>query len=80
MGVYVVNDKDSRAKEIFGDNLRLARKYRGLTMQQVAERLGYVRYESYAKYERGDQLPNIALAKRIADALGCSLDELTNGL
>ena len=80
MGVYVVNNKDSRAKEIFGDNLRLARKYRGLTMQQVAERLGYVRYESYAKYERGDQLPNIALAKRIADALGCSLDELTNGL
>lgn len=75
-----MNDKDSRAKEIFGDNLRLARKYRGLTMQQVAERLGYVRYESYAKYERGDQLPNIALAKRIADALGCSLDELTNGL
>lgn len=76
----MVNDKDSRAKEIFGDNLRLARKYRGLTMQQVAERLGYVRYESYAKYERGDQLPNIALAKRIADALGCSLDELTKGL
>ena len=80
MGVYAVNDKDSRAKEIFGDNLRLARKYRGLTMQQVAERLGYVRAETYGKYERGEKLPNIALAKRIADALGCSLDELTNGL
>lgn len=80
MGVYVVNDKDSRAKEIFGDNLRLARKYRGLTMQQVAERLGYKTADAYGKYERAEQLPSIILAKRIADALGCSLDELTNGL
>ena len=79
MGVYVVNDKDSRAKEIFGDNLRLARKYKGLTMQQVAERLGYARAETYGKYERGELLPNIALAKRIADVLECSLDELTKG-
>lgn len=75
-----MNDKDSRAKEIFGNNLRLARKYKGLTMQQVAERLGYARYETYAKYERGELLPNIALAKRIANVLECSLDELTKDL
>jgi putative transcriptional regulator len=69
--------KRSRAPER-GQKLTQARKRAGLTQEQLAEDLGVSRV-SIARIETGSRSPSMALALRIADRLGESLDELFAG-
>ena len=56
------------AKQI-GQQIRVARKAKGLTLKEVAQRLG-VSETTVSKYEIGSQNLTIETLKKIADALG----------
>ena len=62
----------------FGDNLRQARIEKGLTQKQVAEKSEIVERQ-YQYYETSKRVPNVLIAKRLANAIGCTLDDLTDG-
>ena len=55
--------------------LREWRQYRGLTQSRLAEAAG-VRQATISAIENGRVSPSVATARRIADALGCDLDDL----
>lgn len=59
-----------------GAKLKSLRKRKGLTQQQVAERLG-ITVRAYQHYETGDRTPNLEKSFELAEILGISLDELS---
>lgn len=59
----------------FGQNLKEARKDRGLTGPELAEASG-VQAKTIYRYERDEHEPPFGIALALADALGMSLDEL----
>lgn len=59
-------------------NVRECREKLGLTQQELAQKVG-LSQESISQYENGTRIPNINVAKRIATALGESLDEIFFG-
>lgn len=56
-------------------NLREIRHRKGLTMKQVAA-MANVSEAAISLYERGHRVPSLAVAHRIAQALGVTIDEL----
>jgi len=61
-----------------GENIRKARKGKGLTQRKLAEEVGSD--PSYINRLEADKVnPSVAVLERIATALGCSLDSLVRG-
>ena len=58
-----------------GDHLFQARKKKGLSQENVAERLGVSR-QTVSKWELNETLPDIRQAKSMATLYGLTLDEL----
>ncbi|MBM6755369.1 helix-turn-helix transcriptional regulator [Collinsella tanakaei] len=58
-----------------GESLFHARKGKGLTQEEVAERLGVSR-QTIGKWEADETLPDIRQSKRLAVLYGMTLDEL----
>lgn len=58
-----------------GNNLFKARKKKGLSQEEVAERLGVSR-QTISKWETDETLPDICQSKSLAALYGLSLDEL----
>ena len=58
-----------------GNHLFHARKKRGLSQEEVAEKLGISR-QTVSKWETDETLPDICQSKRLAVLYGVSLDEL----
>ena len=58
-----------------GRNIRQLRVGRGLTQQQLADKL-YVTRATLSNYENGRRHPNLIIAILIADFFQVSLDEL----
>lgn len=58
-----------------GNNLFHARKKRGLSQEDVAEKLGVSR-KTISKWETDETLPDIRQSKKLATIYGLSLDEL----
>ncbi|MFV0396072.1 MAG: helix-turn-helix transcriptional regulator [Coprobacillaceae bacterium] len=58
-----------------GNNLFNARKKKGLSQEEVAEKLGVSR-QTISKWELDETLPDIRQSKRLAILYGLSLDEL----
>ena len=58
-----------------GNNLFQARKKKGLSQEEVAEKLGVSR-QTISKWETDETLPDIRQSKRLAVLYGMSLDEL----
>lgn len=56
-------------------NLREVRTSKKVTQAELAEKLD-VSQQHISAYERGERIPGIDAAARIADALGVTLDEL----
>ena len=54
------------------------RRKRGLTQVMLAEMVD-IGFNSIARYERDEIKPSIETAKKIADALGTTVEELLNG-
>ncbi len=60
----------------FGDNLRRLRRERGFTQTDLAEKVG-AWFTAISNIERGESVPSLEMAMKLADALDVSLDELT---
>lgn len=58
-----------------GNHLFQARKKKGLSQEEVAEKLGISR-QTVSKWETDETLPDIRQSKRLAVLYGVSLDEL----
>lgn len=58
-----------------GNNLFNARKKKGMSQEEVAERLGVSR-QTISKWETDETLPDIRQSKKLAVLYGLSLDEL----
>ncbi|MGH8059931.1 MAG: helix-turn-helix domain-containing protein [Candidatus Entotheonellia bacterium] len=65
-------------KRLVGVNIRAARKVKGLTQFQLAERSG-LSADFVGKVERGTTSPSIESLKHIADALSVPLRDLFEG-
>ena len=71
---------ESKAGErgTMGDKIKRLMKYNGYTQNQLAMRSGCTK-SAISKYIHNDRDPSIRLMKRLAIALGVTLDELTRG-
>ncbi len=56
-------------------NLRKMRTRIGITQTELARRLG-VRQNTITQWERGSRQPRAEMLPKLADTLGCTLDEL----
>lgn len=62
---------------MFGDRLRLARKRAGLSLRDLAERIGHdVSAQAISKYESGKMFPSSSVLVALGKALDVSLDFL----
>lgn len=57
------------------DNLIMLRKLNGLSHEAVAEKLNISR-QAYAKWERGETIPDIERCAKLAQLYGVSIDSL----
>lgn len=59
----------------FGENIRKAREEMGVTQQTLADQL-YVTRQAVSRWENGSRYPDLLTAKRLAQALDTTLDDL----
>jgi transcriptional regulator with XRE-family HTH domain len=59
----------------FGDKMMQSRKEKGLTREELAEKIG-TSGPIVGRYERGDMMPSVDIATKISEALEVSLDFL----
>ena len=59
----------------FGKLLRAARMKKGLTQQELADRIG-IALQSYQRYEQGNREPSLKTLSTLADLLDVSADYL----
>lgn len=59
----------------WNENIRIQREKNNLTQQQLADRL-YVSRQTVCRWESGSRCPDLAMAKRISEVFGISIDEL----
>jgi transcriptional regulator with XRE-family HTH domain len=57
------------------ENLKEYRLSNGMTMKQVAEKIGVAEC-TYCAYEHGKREPNIEKLKKLASIFDCSVDDL----
>ncbi len=60
----------------FGEKLRILRKRRGLTQQELAAQLGFASQGYIHFLETGQKLPNAVLILKVADLFGVTTDQL----
>ncbi|HVQ44179.1 MAG TPA: helix-turn-helix transcriptional regulator [Candidatus Saccharimonadia bacterium] len=73
------NTQESKQLMAFGRRLADVRKSRGLTQQQLAEKLS-ISLVSIGYIETGKRWPRLVTLHRISAALGVRLEELFKGL
>lgn len=56
-------------------DIKRARLQAGMSQEALARAVGVTRV-AIARYETGERTPNVRIASRIAEALGCKLDDL----
>lgn len=56
-------------------DIKTIRIREGLSQEQLAEKAGISRI-SVVRYESGERSPDVAVAVRLAKALGCKVDDL----
>ncbi|MBR2599660.1 MAG: helix-turn-helix transcriptional regulator [Erysipelotrichaceae bacterium] len=61
-----------------GDLIKKLRTDKGLTQQQLADRLS-VTTAAVSKWERGKGFPDVSLLEELANELGISISELVKG-
>lgn len=57
-----------------GTNIKATRVKRGMTQKELAEQVN-VDQSMICQIERGTKMPTVPLAKQIADALGCKIQD-----
>lgn len=72
-----MNLSEERLRELFSRNLSVLRHRSGMTQLELAEKLNYSD-KSVSKWERGEGLPDLSVAMKIADLFGVSLNDLVS--
>ena len=62
---------------MFKDNLMNTRKLKGMTQEDIAEKLGVTR-QTVAKWEAGESIPDLDKCKKLSRVFGVSLDDLAD--
>ena len=62
---------------MFKDNLIQLRKYKQLTQEDLAEKVGVTR-QAIAKWEAGETMPDLEKCRMLAEIFEVSLDDLAN--
>ena len=62
---------------MFKDNLIQLRKYKQLTQEDLAEKIGVTR-QAIAKWEAGETMPDLERCRKLAEIFEVSLDDLAN--
>ena len=57
------------------DNLAMLRNLHGFSQEELAEKINISR-QAYAKWERGDTIPDVEKCSRLAEIFGVSIDSL----
>ena len=70
---YNANEDDMR--KAFGCNLQKMIPFSGLSKSEIAERAG-ITNAMLSRYIRGNSVPSVLIASRIARILHCTVDEL----
>ena len=60
---------------MFGENLLQMRKLRGMTQEEVADKVGVSR-QAVGKWEAGETVPDLDMARKLAEVFDVSLDDL----
>lgn len=60
----------------FGEKVKALRKEKGLSQRQLGEKMG-VKQQTVAQYEKAIEQPKLSTVRKIAEALGIPLSELT---
>lgn len=74
VNVYMDVDEEAERKA-FGSNLQKMIPFSGLSKGELAEEAG-ITNAMLSRYIRGNSMPSVLVARRIAKALGCRVDEL----
>jgi transcriptional regulator with XRE-family HTH domain len=61
----------------FGEKLRILRKQRGMTLQELANTLGYVAHGHLSEIETGKRIPKVDFVLKVAQLFDVSMDVLT---
>lgn len=64
-----------KINEILAENIQKFRKQKGLTQEELADKLG-VTYQAVSKWENAKSAPDIFFLPQLADVFGCSIDDL----
>ena len=72
-----LSGKDAEWVAIFSNNARFIIREKNSSCAQVARKVGVSTYY-IRQYVRGFARPSDEMVQKIADALGCSVDELTD--
>ncbi len=59
-----------------GEKLRFLRQKRGVSLRELASKLGFSSHAHLARIERGEKKPSAELALKIARFFGVSADQL----
>ena len=62
-------------RKTFGNNLQKMLPFSGMNQQELADKVEVSRV-MLSKYIRGKSVPSVIVARKIANALGCTVDEL----
>lgn len=62
---------------MFKDNLIQLRKYRQMTQEELAEKVGVTR-QAVAKWEAGETMPDLERSRMLAEIFEVSLDDLAS--
>lgn len=59
------------------DNIIMLRNVKGYSQEEVAEKIGVSR-QAYAKWEKGESVPDVMRCQKLAELYGTSIDSLLN--
>ena len=63
---------------MFKDKIRYYRRLKGVSQRALAENLGYKSFTTIQKWEDGTASPSIYNAKRVAEILGVTIEQLVS--
>ena len=59
------------------DNLIVLRNMYGMSQEEIAEKIGISR-QAYAKWEKGETVPDVERCQKLAELYGVTIDSLVN--
>ena len=59
------------------ENISMLRSVNGYSQEEVAEKIGVSR-QAYAKWEKGETVPDVERCQKLAEVYGVTIDSLVN--